>query len=245
MDIRALIFDVNGTLIDIETDEGMEQIYRSIGHFLAYQGIFMRRWEVRDLYFQIKKQQLEMSQEIYPEFDAVAVWREVLIQTGGAYTQSLPPEKFEQLPLFLAELQRGISRRRLVPYPEVLDTLALLKHRYLLAVVTDAQSAYAVPELRSAGIAEYFEPIIVSGDYGYRKPDPRLFQAALEELQLRPDQAIFIGNDRFRDIFGPQQIGMKTILYSPNRDSSNGAEPDYIISRHSELSQALDFFEVL
>jgi putative hydrolase of the HAD superfamily len=36
MDIRALLFDVNGTLIDIETDEGLEEIYRAIGHFLTY-----------------------------------------------------------------------------------------------------------------------------------------------------------------------------------------------------------------
>jgi putative hydrolase of the HAD superfamily len=33
MDIRALLFDVNGTLIDIETDEGLEEIYRAIAHF--------------------------------------------------------------------------------------------------------------------------------------------------------------------------------------------------------------------
>jgi hypothetical protein len=39
MKIRALLFDVNGTLIDIETDEWMEQVYRAIAHFLTYQGI--------------------------------------------------------------------------------------------------------------------------------------------------------------------------------------------------------------
>ncbi len=57
MDIRALLFDVNGTLIDIETDEGLEEIYRAIGHFLMYQGISLHRWEVRDLYFQIMQRQ--------------------------------------------------------------------------------------------------------------------------------------------------------------------------------------------
>ncbi len=57
MDIRALLFDVNGTLIDIETDEGLEEIYRAIAHFLTYQGISLHRWEVRDLYFQIMQQQ--------------------------------------------------------------------------------------------------------------------------------------------------------------------------------------------
>ena len=39
MKIRALLFDVNGTLIDIETDEWMEEAYRAIAHFLTYQGL--------------------------------------------------------------------------------------------------------------------------------------------------------------------------------------------------------------
>jgi len=34
----------------------------------------------------------------------------------------------------------------------------------------DAQTAYAVPELRAVGLHEYFDPIVISGDYGYRKP---------------------------------------------------------------------------
>ena len=68
MDIRALIFDINGTLIDIETDERMEQAYRAIGHFLTYQGVTLHRWEVLDLYFQIMKEQFERSTEMFPEF---------------------------------------------------------------------------------------------------------------------------------------------------------------------------------
>ncbi len=73
MDIRALLFDVNGTLIDIETDEGLEEIYRAIGHFLMYQGISLHRWEVRDLYFQIMQQQRAQSAETFAEFDLAGV----------------------------------------------------------------------------------------------------------------------------------------------------------------------------
>ena len=76
MDIRAILFDVNGTLIDIETDEGLEEIYRAIAHFLMYQGILLHRWEVRDLYFQIMQKQRAASTEKFVEWDAVSVWRE-------------------------------------------------------------------------------------------------------------------------------------------------------------------------
>src|SRR5580698_8243751 len=111
MDIRALLFDVNGTLIDIETDEWMEEAYRAIGHFLTYQGISLRRGEVRDLYFKIMQEQFATNQEKYPEFDVVAVWRELLRRYSTAYTCSLAEDKLAQMPLFLAEMQRGISRK--------------------------------------------------------------------------------------------------------------------------------------
>lgn len=247
MDIGALIFDINGTLIDIETDERMEQAYRAIGHFLAYQGITLHRWQVLDLYFQVMKEQFEKSQEIYPEFDVVAVWQKILERNSTDYTRSLPPEKIEQLPLFLAELQRGICRKRLCVFPQVPEVLGQMKELYPLAAVSDAQSAYAVPELRAVGLKDYFNPIIISGDYGYRKPDPRLFWKALDALQVSPAQAIFIGNDRYRDVFGPRQLGMKTILFSPTPNISrpDEAEPDYIIREFAELPRALEFFGAL
>lgn len=244
MDIRALLFDVNGTLIDIETDEGLEEIYRAIAHFLTYQGISLHRWEVRDLYFQIMQQQRAQGVETFAEFDAVEIWREFLRYNASDYFNSLPSEKREQLPLFLAELHRGIARKRLRPYPQVQETLDQLRSHYRMAVVSDAQSAYAVPELRAVGLLHYFNPIIVSGDYGYRKPDPRLFQKALDALQVRPEQALFFGNDLFHDIFGAQQVGMKAIFVSYNQGntSSQTISPDYTICRFAELPQAVNYF---
>jgi putative hydrolase of the HAD superfamily len=100
--IRALLFDVNGTLIDIETDEWMEEAYRAISHFLTYQGIRMRRFEVRDLYFQLMKEQFAAKTEKYPEFDVVKVWWEFLRRQATDFTRSLDPEKLRHMPLFLA-----------------------------------------------------------------------------------------------------------------------------------------------
>jgi putative hydrolase of the HAD superfamily len=243
MEIHALLFDVNGTLIDIETDEWMEESYRAIAHFLTYQGIALHRNEVRDLYFQIMKEQFAASKETYPEFDVVAVWREALHRHATDYTRSLGPEKLLQMPLFLAELQRGTSRKRLVAFPQTQEMLAKVKTRHRLAVVSDAQSAYGLPELRAAGLADYFESVIISGDYGYRKPDPRLFHAALSELQVCPEEAIFVGNDRFRDIVGARQVGMKTILFCPhgNPGGSPETEPDYILYQYADLPRAIEF----
>jgi len=232
MDIRAVAFDVNGTLVRIRTDDGMEQIFRSIAHFLTYQGIDLHRHQVRDLYFEHMKEQQRASPEEHPEFDAVAIWRGILEAHQTEFTRALPAGKLEQMPLFLAEMYRGISRCRLRLYPHVREVLDVLRERYKLAVVTDAQSAYARAELHKVGLLDYFDPIVVSGDHGYRKPDRRLFQLALDGMGVAAEHALYVGNDMHRDIFGAQEAGMTTVMV----ESDQGADvhldcvPDYTIT---------------
>lgn len=243
MKFKGIIFDINGTLIDIRTDEGMEEIYRAISHFLTYQGIDIRRRNLRDEYYRILDEQRRASGEEFPEFDAVEVWRQFL----GRYTASLnlPQEKLRVLPQVLAEMYRGISRTRLDLYPEVIAILDELSQHYKLGALTDAQSAWAEPEMHALGLDKYFEHIVVSGDLGFRKPDKRIFQAALLGLGLAAQDVLFVGNDMYRDVFGAKQLGLKTVYFSSNqgRKTADGAEPDYIIYQFAELRQAIAFLE--
>src|SRR6201986_4514871 len=168
MDIRAVAFDVKGTLISILADDDEERIFRAAAHFLTYQGVDLHRHEVRDLYFRIMKEQLRASPEEDPEFDAVGVWRGIVEGHMTDFTRALPAGKLEQLPVFLAEMSRGISRRRLGLYPFVREVLDALRERYPLAIITDAQRAYAAAELQMVGILGYFAPVIVAGFHGSR-----------------------------------------------------------------------------
>ncbi len=242
MDIRAVAFDVNGTLVRILTEDHMDQIFRAAAHFLTYQGIDLRRDHVRDLYFQIMKEQQQASPETHPEFDAVAIWRSILDTHQTAFTRSLPAEKLAQIPLFLAEMSRGIARRRLSLYPHVRATLDVLRERYPLAVVTDAQTAYTRAELHKVGLLDYFDPIIVSGDYGYRKPDRRLFQSALDKMGVPAQNTLYVGNDMHRDIFGAQETGMITVMFDSDQGTKvhHDCAPDFTITDFRDLLTILD-----
>jgi putative hydrolase of the HAD superfamily len=241
-DLRAILFDVNGTLIDIETDEGRPKIYRAISRFLTYQGVMLPPDEIRERYFAAIAAQRAASLERYPEYDVVAIWRG-LLQAAGLTPETLPVEKLRQLPVFLAELHRALARKRLALYPDVRAVLDTLRRHYTLGVVSDAQSAYAVPELRAVGLNEYFATVIVSGDYGYRKPDSRLFAAALQELDVGPDQAIYVGNDMYCDIFGAQQAGLRTVFWPTQfgKKAHAGVAPDYTIAHFAQLPAAVAF----
>jgi putative hydrolase of the HAD superfamily len=241
MDIRALAFDVNGTLVKILADDDEERIFRAAAHFLTYQGIGLHRHELREIYFQTMKEQLRGSPEKYPEFDAVGIWRSIIEDHGTDFTRALPAGKLQQMPLFLAEMARGISRQRLGLYPYVREVLDVLRERYPLAIITDAQSAYARAELYKVGLLGYFDPIVISGDHGYRKPDGRLFQFALDGMGVAAANALYVGNDMCRDIFGAREAGLTTVMFNSDQGTKayRDCVPDYTITDFRELLQII------
>jgi len=78
---------------------------------------------------------------------------------------------------------------------------------------------------------------VVSGDHGYRKPDRRLFQAALDGMNVAAANAMYVGNDMHRDIFGAREAGLTTVMF----DSDQGKKayrdcvPDYTITDLRDL----------
>jgi putative hydrolase of the HAD superfamily len=242
MNIKGILFDMYGTLLDVYTDEGNDELYRVLSNFLTYQGVSIGSGELRDEYFHLMKQQKNDAAENFAEFDAVALWK--------TFLERRPPQnptqtKLEQLSVTQAELFRAASRYRLQRYPDETRVLKELHARFPLGAVSDAQSIWLWPEIRALGIAPFFKSVAVSSDYGFRKPDPRLFNKTLNALRLNPDEVLFVGNDMYRDIHGAKELGVKTVFFSSNqgRKSMDGVQPDYIIYNFRELLAAVDFFE--
>ena len=245
MIIKGIIFDINGTLSDIRTNEWHDDVYRVISNLLSYQGVLIDPNAVKYFYFQIMKEQRAASGERHPEFDAIAIFREIITRHSTGFTHALPTEKIEQLPRLLAETHRAASRLQLQLYPGVEHIIRQLHPKYQLAIISDGQTAYAVPELNAVGLAGYFDPIIISGDIGYRKPDERLFTAALTTMKMQPSEVLYVGNDMYRDVYGAQRLGMKTVFFKSNQGTQEkeGVKPDYIIYSFTELLNAIRFFE--
>ena len=140
------------------------------------------------------KEQLRASPEKYPEFDAVGIWRSIIEDHATHFTRALPAEKLQQMPLFLAEISRGIyaggsaCTRTSVRCSTSCATLPPRDHHRRAEHV-------ARGELHKVGLLGYFDPIIVSGDHGYREPDRRLFQFALDGMGVAARNCLYVGND--------------------------------------------------
>lgn len=239
MKFKALLFDINGTVTDIFTSESDEELYRVTANFLSYYGVRISPGELKALYFDLNRRQRRESPEEFPEFDVKKIFQSIIEEYKEE--RAVPADLAENA----AIVYRAASRFRLEPYVGVTEVLTMMKKRYRLGAVSDGQSLWAEPELKAAGLARFFEFLIVSGDHGFRKPDRRMFDLALEKMHLEPSEAVYVGNDMYRDVAGAKNAGMKSIFFRSNQGEQGfaGAEPDYIIYNFNELPRAVEYLE--
>ena len=240
--IKAIFFDLNGTLIDILTNENDDNVFRMTANFLSYHKIRISPEQVRNLYFELNRAQRAASDEEFPEFDIQRIFEYIIMQHS---TEKISKEACLCLAAYTSEVFRAATRYKLELYPGVPQVLDQLVNKYILAAVSDGQTLWAKPEMCASGLEKYFQTVIVSGDYGFRKPDERMFTTALEKYALSPGETIYVGNDMYRDIYGAGRLGMKTVFFKSNQGDhkSRGIEPDYIIYNFNELPAAISFIE--
>jgi putative hydrolase of the HAD superfamily len=239
MKFKALLFDINVTVTDILTSESDDGLYRVTANFLNFHGVKISQEELKTLYFELNRKQRRESPEEFPEFDVKKIFQTVIDRYGDPVRVPL------SLAAQTAVVFRSASCCRLEPYTGVTEVLSVMKKHYRMAAVSDGQSIWARNELRMAGLEKFFEFAVISGDHGFRKPDRRMFSLALEQLKLAPHEAVYVGNDMYRDVYGAKNAGLKSIFFKSNQgeQSFSGAEPDYIIYNFNELPRAVEFLE--
>ena len=99
-----------------------------------------------------------------------------------------------------------------VPFPQMHQTLARLRDRgLLLGLVTNGSSDSQNPKIDGLGIRGYFGAVLVSEAEGVKKPDPELFSRALGQLNVMPEEAVFVGDNPEADIHAAMSVGMKAV----------------------------------
>jgi len=133
-----------------------------------------------------------------------------------------------------------------LPYLD--KVLTKLKRRgYKLGVITNtvtSREEHVRMALRRIDIERYFDIIVTSVDVGFNKPDERIFTRALEVVNVKPQEAVIVGNRISADILGGNRVGMKTILLKwneryPEKATSPLEQPNQTINSLKELPDAL------
>jgi putative hydrolase of the HAD superfamily len=208
--IRALIFDA-GDILYFRPQRGS-----SFASFLKGLGL-----EISPTHNQQKK---EIEYQAYRGQITHDEYRESVVRLYGI----TEPEQLARGKQALIDDDANVAFFDRVP-----ETLLALKEQgYLLGIVTDTANSISakLSWFERGGFGHVWDSIISSLDIGTRKPDPKIYQAALHQLGLTPDQAIFVGH-RVSELDGARAVGMQTVAFNYDKDAS----ADYFIEKFSDL----------
>jgi len=183
--VRAVVFDLWNTLADWPVERWSE-VRPHVAEQLGLTGEeFDERWYG----------ELAQMREIGPMADALR-------------TFDASPEVVEEI----VAMRRGVTQQGLVPIPGALETIAELRARGfrigLITVCSDDVPALW-PETPFHGL---FDAEVFSCSVGLRKPDPRIYLLACEQLGVEPREAVFVGDGANDELAGAERVGMTAVL---------------------------------
>jgi putative hydrolase of the HAD superfamily len=229
--IKALFFDAGGTLL---------KPYPSVGdvysrHAKRYgceadpenlNRIFYSLWNHRN---GLASLQTGVSEKEEKSWWRTLVW-EVFEQVGGIEGFN---EFFEDLYYSFA------SKDTWRVFDEVSEVLAKIKKRGIYLAIISNWDSRLFHICSSLGLDRYFDAIFASASVGFAKPDPRIFQKALDTAGVLPEEALHVGDSLEDDYYGAQAVGLRAYFLDRSGKSKYPEVPT--IQNLRDLVPELDF----
>lgn len=192
MTIRAVFFDLGGVIVRTEYQTPRERLAQRLG--LSYEDL------ERVVFASKSSRQASLG-----EIDTEAHWDAVIRALG------LPPEQKE---IVRSEFFAGDVVDR-----ELIDFLRSLRPTYKTGLISNAW-----PDLRDyivhQGFDDAFEQMIISAEVKVMKPEARIYQIALEQAGVHPNEAVFV-DDFIENVYAAQAIGMHALHFREPLETLN------------------------
>jgi putative hydrolase of the HAD superfamily len=218
---------------------------------MAYQGIFFDLYGTLLIYGDMTAAWADWLSALHMELTARGLSmseNELAQYCDGFFTQPAPPQQ-DGLTLFEGRVQRlgvdlGLTlsqadarylaqssvdawQQYVSLDPETIPTLQTLRSQKKLALVSNFDHpSHVYTLLAKLGLTSFFDTVVVSGDVGVEKPDPRIFAPALTKTQLQPDNALYVG-DTLDDVRGARAAGLTPILIRRDDADQSPVASDY------------------
>jgi HAD superfamily hydrolase (TIGR01509 family) len=242
MTLRAVFFDMGGTLetygwtpeLRLQETAGIRQLLGEAGISLDLtdQQLFEIISAGLDAYHQVSLQTME-------ELPPPRVWNEYILP-GCPVDRERLAAIAEDLMVFIET--HWFQRAMRPEVPGVLE--AIHKMGLKIGLISNVNSRGQVPaNLELYGIRHYFDPIVLSSEYGRRKPDPAIFHYAARLANVPTGECAYIGDRIARDIIGARKAGYRLAVQIchdfDHGEEDSGATPDAIIDQMTELLEIL------
>jgi HAD superfamily hydrolase (TIGR01662 family) len=238
--VQAILFDFGHTLVDFfRTEEALHAAYEQIRSRIEAVA-YMEVPEILDLVERVAGGVDRLVEQSYEErrleeLNQAQLLRDSLATIGF----DLPDDVIDHI----VHLDHTAYSNSLTVEPRVLSTLGELRAEgYRVGLVSNLslRPALVREDLDRLGLAPYLQATVFSSEIGFRKPDPRIFQAALERLGSDPKETVFVGDRLLDDVNGAQAVGMRAVQTRQFRqEESSEVVPDAVIDHLSELPGVL------
>jgi phosphoglycolate phosphatase len=209
--IKALLFDLDGTLIDSVTD-----LANSVNHTLATVGLPPH------------------TREEIKSFVGDGVQKLIKRSLGKTHQ-----EKFTNaFNIFMAHYEDHCTDNTVL-YPGTAQVLPDLAKDYSLAVLTNKSERFTHKILKALEIDQYFNYVLGGDSLATKKPDPAGILFLAEQWQLDPGKEILMVGDHATDIEVGQKAGCRTVFIDGGIGVTRGLAPDFTIGSIAELPDLL------
>jgi putative hydrolase of the HAD superfamily len=239
--IRAVVWDMGGTLEELYYDEAIQQeATLGLRDLLAEWGLDpgLGLDGLKSAVLSGIKAYQAWREEREIELPPERVWQEHVFPDQG-----LPPERLaaaaEDLTFFY-ETHYQLRRLR----PEAPSVLKVLHRKgFRLAIISNTISRRLVQaKLADFGIARYFDPVVTSSNFGWRKPNERIFYEATRLMGLLPAACAYVGDTVSRDVIGARRAGyglaiqIESFLTAQIDQGIDDVRPDAVIHDLMEVA---------
>lgn len=203
---KVLFFDLGETLVtqNIESNMVTSKALKQIAKILP-KGVPIRR--LSGIYSQGYRTNQAIRSRHHVEIP-IETWMFRLLRTA------LGTEPSKQLARKAITMVVNARAANTVTFPDSREAVrTLAKGRAKLGIISNVSShEVALSILQKAGLKKYFDTVVTSALTGIRKPDVGIFRYALSQFNIRPQEAVLIGDSEHHDIEGGYAAGLRTVL---------------------------------
>lgn len=227
-----ILFDLDHTLWDFEknSEETLYTLYDEygLGNFKKFDNLsFYKKYKF-------------INTLLWDQYNKGKIGQQELREQRFVKTLTGLGLEVHEVPEGLSEAYTTLCPTKTAVFPFTYDVLQYLGNKYHLHIITNGFKDIQQIKMTSSNLHGYFKEVVTSECCGFKKPDKRMFEHALERIQVDPSECIMIGDNFECDIEGARAAGIDQVFFNPEKiKSKHKPKATYEIHCLSELKTIL------